>query len=60
MECVNVEVRRQIEEVSFATLILGFSLRLSSTITHLVILSACVLLGIGLYTDSLVSSQAEV
>ena len=60
MECVNVEVRRPIEEVSFATLILGFSLRLSSTITHLVILSACVLLGIGLYTDSLVSSQAEV
>ena len=60
MECMNVEVKRQIEGVSFATLILGFSLRLSSTITHLAILPACVLLGIGLYTDSLVSSQAEV
>ena len=57
---MNVEVRRQIEGVSFATLILGFSLRLSSTITHLAILPACVLLVNGLYTDSLVSSQAEV
>ena len=60
MECVNVEVRRQIEGVNFATLILSFSLGLSSTITHLAILPACVLLDIVLYKDSLVSSQAEV
>jgi hypothetical protein len=57
---MNVEVRRQIKGVSFATLIQGFSLTLSITITCLAILPACVLLGIGLYTDSLVSSQAEV
>ena len=53
---MNVEVRRQIEGVSFATLILGFSLGLSSTITHLAILPACVLLDIEYTQTGLQSS----